>query len=48
MLNSRLNYEQHLKSYAHELFHIENGDYEKTNVDLIKLWAHKIGQMNYV
>lgn len=40
ILNSRLNYEQHLKSYAHELFHIENGDYEKTNVDLIEFRAH--------
>lgn len=40
ILNSRLTYEQHLKSYAHELFHIKNGDYEKNNVDMIEFRAH--------
>lgn len=41
VLNSRLSHEQHLKSYAHEMQHIENGDYEKKcSADLIELWTH--------
>lgn len=40
VLNSRLSHEQNLLSYQHELFHIENGDFEKDNVDMIELSAH--------
>lgn len=41
VLNSRHTYEQHLRSYHHEMKHIENGDYDKKYpVDLIEFWAH--------
>ena len=41
ILNSRLSHEQNLISYAHELQHIENGDYDKKcNVDVIEINAH--------
>ena len=44
VLNSRLNREQHLKSYHHELTHIENGDYDRQfkDVDMIEIYAHNI------
>lgn len=43
VLNSRLNREQHLISYHHEMRHIENGDYDKQckDVQLIEIFAHK-------
>ena len=41
VLNSRHSYEQLLISYSHELKHIENGDFEKDNADMIELSAHK-------
>lgn len=42
VLNARHSREQHLKSYAHEMHHILNGDYEKIcSADLIELWAHE-------
>ena len=41
VLNSKLNREQHLISYHHEMQHIENGDYEKkTDIDIIEINAH--------
>lgn len=41
VLNSRLNAEQNLLSYQHELDHILNGDYDKkSDVDIIELNAH--------
>lgn len=44
VLNSQLNREQHLKSYHHELTHIENGDYDRQckDVDMIEIYAHNI------
>lgn len=43
ILNSRLNREQHLKSYHHELTHIERGDYDSQfmDADIIEINAHK-------
>lgn len=42
VLNSHLNHEQHMLSYAHEFKHIQNGDYDrKGNVDLIELHARQ-------
>lgn len=43
VLNSKLSREQHLKSYHHEMHHIENGDYERScsKVDIIEINAHK-------
>ncbi len=40
VLNSRLNSEQNMKTYLHEKKHIENGDFEKLNVDEIERDAH--------
>lgn len=41
VLNAKHTREQHLKSFAHEMEHIENGDYEKIcSADLLELWAH--------
>lgn len=42
VLNSRLTREQHLISYYHEMKHIENGDYDRTDsVGVIEINAHK-------
>lgn len=42
VLNSALSREQNIISYAHELDHIRNGDYEKKcSADLIEFYAHK-------
>ena len=44
VLNSRLNREQHLKSYHHELTHIENGDYDRQckDINMIEIYAHNM------
>lgn len=42
ILNSRLSREKNMESYAHELLHIKNGDYEKKcSIDLIEIAAHR-------
>lgn len=41
VLNSRHSHEQLLRSYSHELRHIENGDFDKDNVNIIELSAHQ-------
>ena len=42
ILNSRHTHEQHLRSYHHEMQHIENGDYDKKcDVDVLEFWTHK-------
>lgn len=43
VLNSRLNREQHLISYHHELTHIESGDYDRQckDVDMVEIFAHQ-------
>lgn len=40
VLNGRHSAEQRLVSYAHELAHIENLDFEKSDVDLIEMLSH--------
>ena len=40
-INSRLTYEQRLKAYAHEIKHIENGDFDMFNTQEIEVLAHK-------
>lgn len=40
-LNTKLSHEQHLLTYAHELRHIEDGDFEKENVQDIEEQCHK-------
>lgn len=43
VLNSKLNHDQHLICYNHEIDHIRNGDYEKKyTADLIEIAAHRI------
>lgn len=41
-LNARLNREQQLESYRHELHHILNGDFYKKDVNAIESIAHNI------
>lgn len=42
VLNSALSREQNVLSYAHELDHIRNGDYDrKCSADLIELYSHE-------
>lgn len=41
VLNSRLSHEQNMISYAHEIAHIKNGDYDKKcDIDFIEVAAH--------
>ena len=40
ILNAKHTHEQHLLSYHHEMRHIENGDYDQRNVDLMEIYAH--------
>lgn len=40
ILNARLNHEQNLKTFMHEKKHIDNGDFEKLDVDQIEAAAH--------
>ena len=40
VLNARLNHEQNLKTFLHEKKHIDNGDFEKFDVDRIEIVAH--------
>lgn len=43
VLNSRLNHERQRRAYNHEMFHIENGDYDKRcSSDLLECYAHAL------
>ena len=39
-INSRLSHEQRMKAYAHELKHIENGDFDMFDVQKIEFDSH--------
>ncbi len=41
-INSRLSHERQLEAYKHALKHINDGDFEKGDADLIELDAHNI------
>lgn len=41
VLNARLNREQNLQTFLHEKKHIDNGDFEKCDVDTIERSAHE-------
>ena len=41
VLNARLNHEQNLKTFLHEKKHIDNGDFERFDVDIIEREAHE-------
>lgn len=40
-LNNKLTYEQNRESYLHELRHIQGNDFDKEDINLIELGAHK-------
>lgn len=40
-INSRLDYEHQLKAYNHALYHIQNNDFEKDDVQRIEYEAHE-------
>ena len=40
ILNSKLNYEQNLEGYQHEIRHIDNNDFCKECTDRIEYYAH--------
>jgi len=40
ILNSKLNYEQNVESFKHEIRHIEKKDFDKDDVDMIELLNH--------
>lgn len=41
IINSRLSHEMQMKAYAHEIEHINSGDYDKKcSADLIEFYAH--------
>jgi hypothetical protein len=42
-INAKLCYEMQQKVYLHELYHINNNDFEKLDVDSIEFKAHKEG-----
>ncbi|MCI8483463.1 MAG: ImmA/IrrE family metallo-endopeptidase [Lachnospiraceae bacterium] len=47
VLNSKMSYEQNLISYAHEIAHIKNNDYDKKcDVDVLEYTAHHTN-LNY-
>ena len=39
-INARMNYEQRLKAYKHEIEHIECEDFQKNSVQKIELGTH--------
>lgn len=41
IINGRLNAEQQRSIFLHELKHINDGDFDKDNIDEIELSAHK-------
>ena len=41
-LNARMASNQIEKTYQHEIQHIENGDFEKEQVQRIETYAHKL------
>lgn len=45
-INARLNYEQQLQAYQHEMRHIQNDDFSKENVQEIEAVAHEIIKEN--
>ncbi len=40
-LNSRLTFEQQMKTYLHELLHIKNCDFDRTDVNVIENYTHE-------
>lgn len=40
ILNARHTHERQLQSFYHEMHHINHGDYEKNNADMIEIRAH--------
>lgn len=40
-INAKLSHDRQLEAYEHAIRHIENGDFEKADVDRIEFEAHK-------
>lgn len=40
-INARLSHDRQLEAYRHALSHIENGDFDKLDVDKIEFDAHQ-------
>lgn len=45
-INARLSYEAQLQAYEHALKHIQNEDFQKTDIQEIEYTAHKIEKSN--
>jgi hypothetical protein len=43
LINAKLDYETQTKVYLHEVNHIKNGDFDKSDADSIEREAHKEG-----
>jgi len=41
LINAKLSNDMQKQVYLHELYHINNNDFEKNNVDTIEYYAHK-------
>ena len=42
-IDNRLTYEDRTKAYKHAMYHILNDDFEKDNVQMIEVEAHREG-----
>lgn len=42
IINAKLNVEQQREVYKHEVEHIKNGDFDKSDVDIIEYDAHNM------
>ncbi len=48
LINSRLSYDSQLKAYEHAMRHINNNDFEKSDVQPIECSAHKLSSKEEV
>ena len=42
-INDKLSFDAQIRAYKHELYHINNGDFEQYDVQRIESQAHKHG-----
>lgn len=40
-IDKKLDHDSQLRAYEHALKHIENGDFQKTNANLLEVYAHR-------
>jgi len=41
LINSRLSHERQVKAYYHAIRHLQNNDFEKTDIQMIESEAHR-------